>query len=157
MSKIKVYDADALIRREADMSCHTFKKIAVFQGPHGVVVAEQEAVHDKLNTVDDSFRFSLTKIPSPGKMYVVPTAYAEIPVSFILKNAPCEEMEFYDFFSRRNYNPRCESNFRHLCAQLREIGIDIPKEPLSQKLKNADLKAAFTQSTNRAVPTPERC
>ena len=156
MSKIKIYDADAFIRKEAEMACHTFQKVAILEGPHGIVVAEKEAVHDVLNDRDDTFRFDLTKIPSPGHMYLIPSAYVDIPIREILDRAPSVEMEFYDFFSRRNYNPRCENNFRYLCGELRDIGYPIPKEPLTDKLKSAQTRVASAQTHSHTVPAAER-
>jgi len=156
MSKIKVYDVDGWIRKEADMTCHTFKKVAIFQGGNGVVVAESEAVHDLLHSEKDSFRFHLTPIPEPGKIFLVSTAYVDVPVSVIRENAACEEMDFYEFFSRRNYNPRCESNFRYLCNQLKDIGYEIPREPLADKLRNADGRACAAQN-QRSTPAQARC
>lgn len=137
MSKIKIYDADAYIRDSVAMTCHSFGQVAIFEGPRGVVVAERDAVLDRFQSVEDPFSFMLTKIPEPGKMYIMPTHRADIPVKDIMDKAPSQEMEFYDFFSRRNYNLRCENNFRFLCDNLRDIGIEIPKEPLSMKVQQA--------------------
>ena len=138
MSAIKIYDADRYFREEGEMTCHTFGKIAIFEGSRGVVVAEKEAVHDVLDSLDDEFRFHLTNIPPSGSIYLLPTAYADIPIRDIYENAPSEEMDFYDFFSRRNYNSRCVSNFNYLCKHLWDIGYEIPKEPLNAKIKNVE-------------------
>lgn len=156
MSKIKIYDADAFIRKEANMACHTFGQVAVFQGPKGVIVAEEEAVHDMFQSIEDAFSFHLTKIPSPGKRMLIPTHSADIPVKEIMNHAPSKEVDFYDFFSRRNYNPRTQNNFRYLCGHLREIGYEIPKEPLSQKVQAASAKAAAGKANTRLAPAQER-
>ncbi len=156
MSTIKIYDADTFFRKEGEMACHKFGKIAIFEGTNGVVVAEEEAVHDVLNTLDDEFRFHLTKIPSPGSIYLLPTAYADVPIREVYENAPTEEMDFYDFFSRRNYNSRCISNFSYLCKHLRDIGYEIPKEPLNEKVKAAEERYSSAGSTTSSEPEYKR-
>lgn len=156
MGNIKIYDADAFIRNELEMCCHRFEKVAILEGSHGVVIAEHEAVHDVLNTLEDTFRFDLTKIPPPGTLYVMPSAYIDVPVSMIKENAPQEEMDFYDFFSRRNYNPRCESNFRHLCKHLQDIGYEIPKESLKAKVQSANAVASEKGGNPKSSPIRER-
>jgi len=156
MDKIKIYDVDAFVREKANMACHTFGQVAIFEGPKGVVVAEKEAVHDKLQTLDDTFQFSLTKIPRKGSIYLVPSAYADIKVRDIMENAPSKEMGFYDFFSRRNYNPRCQNNFRYMCSHLREIGFEIPKEPLSAKVMQAESRKGSASAVISRRQTPER-
>ena len=156
MSKITIYDADAYMRRDHNMACHTFGQVAVFQGPLGVVVAEREAVHDVLASVDDDFTFSLTKIPPAGSIYLLPTHQADIPVSYLMEKAPRKAVDFYDFFSRRNYNPRCENNFRSLCKDLQEIGFEIPKESLLSKLQQAEAKAVTVPAHGRVPRETER-
>jgi len=154
MSKIKIYNTDEFIRNEFNMACHTFGEVAIFEGKNGVVVAEKEAVHDMFDSLNESFNFDLTKIPAPGKMYILPTHSADIPISMIKEKAPNKEIEFYDFFSKRNYNPRCQNNFKFLCENLREIEYEIPKEPLFSKIMNATEKANSQIKHNR--PAPER-
>ena len=156
MSKIKIYDADAYIRDKVAMTCHSFGQVAIFEGPRGVVVAEQEAVLDRFKSVEDPFSFMITKIPEPGKMYLKPTHCADIPVKTIMDEAPSKEMEFYDFFSRRNYNLRCENNFRYLCDNLKDIGVEIPKEPLSMKVQQAAGRTASAHHGQQIAPSYER-
>ena len=156
MGNIRIYDADTFMRQELEMCCFRFEKVAILEGPHGVVIAEHEGVHDVLHSLADSFRFDLTKIPPPGTLYVMPSAYTDVPVSEIKDHAPSEEMDFYDFFSRRNYNPRCEANFRYLCKHLREIGFEIPKESLKAQVQNAGTKVIKNKGEHNPIPPQER-
>lgn len=141
VKKIKVYDMDALFK-EADMAPFRYNKVAIFEGPRGVIVAEHEAVHMRENLVTDSIVLPATKIPEPGHFAILPTHEATLQICELME-APYTEMTIEEFFDRRNYNPRCQSNYANLMGHLREIGFDLhgyfptQQTTLDDKIKSA--------------------
>lgn len=142
MEKIKVYDVDAFMKEDINMSAFHYAKAAIFKGPNGVIFAEHEAIHQVENLITDSIMLDLTPISQPGKRYIMPTHQAAVPLKEIEEKAPCKEMTMEEFFDRKDYNWRCRQNFSTLLASMREIGLE-PKEylmektPLDKQINNA--------------------
>lgn len=124
VKKIKVYDLDAFLRRELNLQSFRYEKAAIFEGPHGVVLAEEEAVHKRVNAISDTVKLGANDIAAPGTLWIAPS-YEVTATIEELKTAPYVEMTMEEFFRRRNYNPRCENNYRALMNSLRDIGFDL--------------------------------
>ena len=103
--KMRVYDLDAYLRKECGLEAFRYQKVAVFEGTRGVVVAEQEAVHKRVNVLSDTVQIEANKPAAPGTIWIMPSYLVTIPVQEI-KDAPFEEMTMSAFFHRRDYNPR---------------------------------------------------
>lgn len=153
VKKIKVYDMDALFK-EADMLPFRYNKVAIFEGPKGVIVAEHEAVHMMENLVTDSIVLPATKIPEPGRIPLFPTHEATLQISELM-TAPYTEMTIEEFFDRRSYNPRCQDNYASLMGHLREIGFDLHGYfPTRQTTLDDKIKSA-TQRTGSKSAEPK--
>ena len=126
MKKIKVYDIDALIGElYPDYKAFRYEKATIFEGPQGIVFAEQEAVHVRENLITDSVKIPLCQRPPEGYISLAPTADLTITLDEIVAGAPHEEMTIEEFFVRRDYNPRCQQNYATLMSSLRSIGFDL--------------------------------
>lgn len=126
MKKIKVYDIDAFVAQEhPEYEAFRYKKAAIFEGPRGVVFAEEEAVHQKENTLTDSVVVPLAKRTDENHVAIFATADMTVSLDELIEKAPYEEMSMEEFFARRDYNPRCQNNYATLMDSLRKIGFDL--------------------------------
>jgi len=146
LKSIKVYDLDAFVQKEQEMEAFRYNQVAVFEGKKGIVVAESEAVHQLAKNLSDTVDIPVNKLPEPGKIWLIANYLCTISIDEIIK-APCQERLFTEFFNRRDYNPRCQSNFRTLLHSLCSIDFDLSDyylqtEPLSQKLHAASTRAS---------------
>lgn len=158
VKKIKVYDLDAFLRKELELESFRYEKAAIFEGPYGVVLAEHEAVHKRVNAVTDTVQLEANKIAEPGTMWIAPSYVVSATIDE-LKTAPYEEMTMEEFFDRRNYNPRCENNYMYLMESLRGIGFDLHGYfPTEQVKPLADrIQAAEAQRNHAPQPSaPQR-
>lgn len=152
MNKFKVYDMDAFIGKYyPDYEAFRYKKAAIFEGKHGVVFAEEEAVHQREQKLTDSVVVPLchkTK-KKDGHITMAIMASGKMTVSLdeIVAKAPYEEMTMDEFFVRRDYNLRCQDNYDILMDTLRDIGFDLRgyfegkttvATQLSERLENYD-------------------
>lgn len=124
LKKIKVYDLNTYFQKELEVESFRYEKVAIFEGPKGVVVAEHEAVHMLENALSDTIVLPVNPISEPGRIWLVPTMELRTKIEE-LQDAPFTEMTMDEFFDRRNYNPRCQSNYRTLMNHLRDIGFDL--------------------------------
>lgn len=130
MNKIKIYDLNAFIGQHySEYEAFRYKKAAIFEGPHGVVFSEEEAVHQRANRITDSVVVPLCQKAEEkdGHITMAIRASAEMTVSLdeIVSKAPYEEKTMEEFFARRDYNPRCQDNYAILMNSLRNIGFDL--------------------------------
>lgn len=143
--KIKVYDLDAFFKSEFEVEAFRYKQIAIFEGKRGVVLAEHEAVHKKEFALTDTVEMPVNPIPEPGKMWMAATMVVQARIEELMQ-APCTEMTMEEFFDRRDYNPRCQSNYRGLMNSLQEIEFDlhgyfsVEKPSLSDQIRTAAAK-----------------
>ena len=156
---IKIYDLDALLFQECGLKAFRYQKVAVFEGPRGVVVAEEEAVHKRVNVLSDTVTISANLPAAPGTIPILPTHEVTLSVQEI-KDAPFQEMSMSAFFHRRNYNPRCQDNWRTLLSSLCDIGFDLSgylpdRKPLVQTITQAEAKKTPAQSVPREARLPE--
>lgn len=157
---LKVYDLDALFRKELNLEAFRYRKVAVFEGTYGVVVAEEEAVHKRVNVPTDTIRIDANRPSPPGTMAIMPTVYVTLSVNEI-KDAPFTDMTMSEFFSRRDYNPRCSTNWRTLLSSLTDIGFDLTgylpeKLPLKETIQRAESLRMPPHVHDQAPPVPER-
>lgn len=152
MNKIKVYDINAFIGQYyPEYEAFRYKKAAIFEGPRGVVFAEEEAVHQRENKITDSVVVPLChkREEKDGHITMAIMASAEMTVSLdeIVAKAPYEEKTMEEFFARRDYNSRCQDNYATLMNSLRDIGFELKgyfeektphTEQLIEKLEDID-------------------
>lgn len=148
MKKIRVYDMDALIQKEhPEYEAFRYKKVAIFEGPRGVILAEHEAAHQRENLITDSVVIPLNKVPPKGHIALMASADLRISLDEIVSKAPYFECSIEEFFDRRNYNPRCQSNYSLLMSNLRNIGFDLHgyfEEPsIEEQIANAQVKQSL--------------
>lgn len=125
METIKIYDVNALLLEEENLEAFQYKKVAIFEGLYGVVVADYEAVHMAENLVTDSVSID-ANTPTDGKhIAILPNRRCFVIIKDILEKAPYEEMIMTEFFTRRNYNSRCRGNWTILINSLKDIGFDL--------------------------------
>ena len=157
---IRIYDLDALFRKELDLEAFRYRQVAVFEGKTGVVVAEEEAVHKRVNVASDTIQVPANKPTPAGHLTIMPMAYVTLSVEEI-KEAPQKEMLMSEFFSRRNYNPRCQTNWSILLSTLREIGFDYSelfpdRAPLQATINRAESLRLPSKTRGNIPPVPER-
>jgi len=129
------------------MEAFRYQQVAIFEGKTGVVVAEHECVHKRVNQLSDTIEIPANKLPDPGHIWIIANYLCTISVDEILR-APYQEMLFTDFFSRRDYNPRCQDNYQTLLRSLQAIEFDLTGYlPVKQSLSNQIQAAA--QHTER--------
>ena len=150
--KIKIYDLDAMLHRDYQMEAFNYKQVAIFEGKNGIVVAEHEAVHQILESMDDIFEFGANQFPEPGHAWIIANFLASYSADELMK-APCKEMSMLEFFDRRTYNPRCMDNWKALLSSLQNIGFDLDgylpeKKSLDQQMAKAD---ANKSKSNAAI------
>ncbi len=127
MKKIKVYDIDAFVRNEVGPQYQAlfYDKAAIFEGDRGVVFAESEAVHQRKLVLTDSVEVPCCLRPEKGRLAVFATHTLRVSFDELIEKAPHEEMGIEEFFTKRNYNPRCIENYETLMSSLRNIGFDL--------------------------------
>ena len=158
--KLKIYDIDALLRQECDKQAFRYHKVAVFEGSHGVVVAEEEAVHQKEAGLQSTIEIPANNIARAGHTWLMPSYLVNIAVSDV-KSASFTEMTMEEFFRRRNYNPRCQANWRILLSSLDSIGFDyreyLPVKPhLDKTIQSAEGKKEVTPADDKESICPSR-
>lgn len=156
MKKIKIYDLAALFEKEGvlfegeKLEPYCFKKIAVFEGNRGVIVAEHEAVQLLENTIKDTVMIPANPPSSPGMIWAIAKYEVEVPIEELMQ-APYEEKTMEEFFDRRSYNPRCQQNFAALLKNLDEIEFDLrgyfPEKHASLKSQICSASAKTNQQT----------
>ena len=157
---MKIYDIDALLRQECDKQAFRYHKVAVFEGRHGVVVAEEEAVHQKEAGLQSTIEIPANDIARPGRTWLMPSYLVTITISDI-KEAPFTEMTMEEFFRRRNYNPRCQTNWRVLMSSLDSIGFDYReylsvKPDLDKTIQSAEDKKEVAPADDKEPFCPTR-
>lgn len=131
---VKVYDIDALVDKEINADSeekyqpHTLHKAAIITKKDGTgCVVDYEAVGSSFDSIDDDITVSLSPKTEDenGKrsIYAMPTAQVKVKVSDLLK-APSQEMKVKDFFTKHNYNDRCEQNFNYVIPYLNEGNVN---------------------------------
>ena len=161
VKKIRVYDMEALLAKE-NLEPFRYNKVAVFEGSRGVIVAEQEAVHQMENRITDSIVIPANNPSSPGRTWLLPEYEVTISIDELM-TAPYTEMTMEEFFSRRNYNPRCQGNYTNLMSHLHQIGFDFhsyftnEKPALADRISSAGecRDVPFSQERSGEI-TPER-
>ena len=139
--KLKIYDLNALLKDECNLEPMRYQKVAVFEGKTGILVAEEEAVYQAVCQLSDSICIGANKPARPGKAWVLPAFEVTLPIA-IVKTAPYTEMTMESFFTRRDYNPRCQENWKTLLSALSDIGFDLDgylpeKGALHEKIADA--------------------
>lgn len=156
MVKIKVYDVNEFVKKNyPEYEAFRYEKAAIFEGANGVVFAEREAVHKRENLLTDSVQIPLCKKASEGHIAIMASAELTVSLAELVAGAPCEEMNMEDFFTRRNYNPRCQENYAILLNSLRSIGLD-PRSFLDNSHEQVSVDAAIDKANelkgNQSMP-----
>ena len=143
MKKIKVYDIDAFVRSNYESyAAFRYEKAAIFEGKNGVVFAEHEAVHQRENLITDSVTIPLCHRPPEGHIAIMASTELKVSLDEIIADAPYKEMSIEEFFDRRDYNPRCQSNYATLMKSLRDIQFDlhgyfVDSQSVDEKIQSA--------------------
>lgn len=158
--KLKIYDLDALLRAECGKQAFRYRKVAVFEGKKGVVVAEEEGVHQRGEDLSSTIDIEANNIARPGNTWIMPSYIISVQISDV-KEAPFTEMTMEAFFKRRDYNPRCQSNWRDLLSSLDAIGFDLEKylserQGLDEKIQSANIQAGERDAVCISSHEPER-
>lgn len=125
MKKIKIYDVNALLLKEDNLEAFRYKKVAIFEGTYGIIVAEKEAVHQVENMITDSISIEANTPADEKHIAIMPNRRCFIIIKNILEKAAFEEMEMSQFFSGSMYNSRCRQNWAKLMESLNEIEFDL--------------------------------
>lgn len=121
---IDVYDIDAWVAAETDgqFESHDYRGgAAILIRPDGSgCILDYEAVGYEFKSVNDIAKIGIHEIKKPdenGTFYIsmIATHRLEAPYSEIMDNAPVTQMTVNDFFTKRNYNSRCQRNFAEIC------------------------------------------
>ena len=117
---INVYDVDAFIGAETDgeFESHDFgggAAIIVRRDGSGCMV-DYEAVGTEFLDVNDSVKIGIHKVSNWDEngrktISIIATHYVKCTYREIMENAPVKQMTVDQFFTKRNYNSRCASNF----------------------------------------------
>lgn len=120
---IDVYDIDAFVSAETDgqFESHDFSGgAAILIRPDGSgCILDFEAVGWEFKNVDEETEIGIHKMPEQHEGYrtisIIATHYLTCTYKEIMDNAPVKQMTVNEFFSKRNYNSRCQSNFAEIC------------------------------------------
>ena len=114
--KINVYDIAKFVEDDTDGKYVPFdydgSGAAILIKPDGTgCIVDFEAIGESFNSVNDTVVLRLNDVPDDGKFYIMPQYETEVSIKEILDKAPKKTMTVDDFFTKRNYNPRCIRNF----------------------------------------------
>ena len=120
---IDVYDLDAWINAETDgqFESHDFSGgAAILIRPDGSgCILDYEAVGFEFSSIDEEIQIGIHKMPEKHEGYtsisIIATHRIECTCREIIDNAPVKQMTVDEFFTKRNYNSRCERNFAEIC------------------------------------------
>lgn len=121
---IDVYDLDAWIASETDgqFESHDYHGgAAILIRPDGSgCMLDFEAVGYEFRSIDDTTEIGIHKISKPDEngnfsISIIATHMIKCTYREIMDNAPVTQMTVDEFFSKRNYNSRCQSNFAEIC------------------------------------------
>lgn len=117
---IDVYDLDAFISEETDgqFESHDFNggaAILIRRDGSGCMV-DYEAVGYEFRSVDDEVDIGIHEISTPDEngtftISLIATHIVRCTYREIMEKAPVTQMTVNEFFTKRNYNTRCMSNF----------------------------------------------
>lgn len=117
---IDVYDIEAFVDAETDGQFEAFDfrgGAAILIKPDGSgCMVDFEAVGYDFKSIDDSIELGICKHPEKHEGYttisIIPTHCIDCTYRDIMDNAPVQEMTVGEFFTKKNYNSRCASNFK---------------------------------------------
>ena len=113
--KVYVYDISKFIADDTDgkyIPFHYDGGAAIIVKPNGTgCIVDYEAIGESFDSVNDEVVIELNDVPEKGKFFIMPQYEARVPVKEILDKAPKKTMTVDEFFTKRNYNPRCIQNF----------------------------------------------
>ena len=120
---IDVYDVNAFVSAETEgqFESHDFSTgaaILIRKDGSGCML-DFEAVGYEFNDIGDTIKLGIHKMPEKHEGYttisVIATHYIECTYKEIMDGAPVKQMTVDEFFTKRNYNSRCQSNFAEIC------------------------------------------
>lgn len=120
---IDVYDIDAFVSAETDgqFESHDFMGGAaiLLRSDGSGCILDFEAVGWEFQSVDEETEIGIHKMPEKHDGYTTISIIATHSITCtyreIMDNAPVKQMTVDEFFSKRNYNSRCQSNFAEIC------------------------------------------
>lgn len=123
---INVYDVDAFVSAETDgeFESHDFSggaAIIVRADGEGCML-DYEAVGTAFNAITDTVKIGIHKIPEQHEGYrtisIIATHYIKCTYKEIIDEAPVKQMTVGEFFTKKNYNSRCQDNFANIVEYL---------------------------------------
>jgi len=121
---IDIYDLDAWIASETDgqFESHDFMGGAaiLLRSDGSGCMLDFEAVGYEFRSIDDTAEIGIHKISTPDEngnfsISIIATHMIKCTYREIIENAPVKQMTVDEFFTKRNYNSRCQSNFAEIC------------------------------------------
>lgn len=120
---INVYDIDAFVSDATDgqYESHDFRGGAaiLLKSDGSGCILDFEAVGYEFNSIDEDLEIGIHKIPTTDKegyitVSVIATHYITCTYREIIDEAPVKQMTVDEFFTKRNYNSRCQRNFAEI-------------------------------------------
>ena len=125
MKKLKIYNVNELLLKENGIEAFRYKKVAIFESRHGIVIADEEAVHKCENLVTDSIAIEANTPAGENRVTVMPNRICFVIIKEILEKARYEEMTIEEFYNRKEYNSRFQRNWAILMDSLKNIEFDL--------------------------------
>ena len=121
MKKVTVYDINSTILKDSKGEYNTLpKKFAILEGPKGIVVTDDEAVHRVLKSDEEKIPFNLYKTLSEG-FSLIPDKKVETSIKSIKENCISEEAELSKYV--RFFGTRIKCNYAILLKSIKKIGL----------------------------------
>jgi len=131
MKQVKVYNVAKFIEDNCDdrnlTAYGTDASWAILEGPDGILVVDNEAVHYKFGSGVDQCEIDCCK--NDGGMYMMPSCTATVYVAAVMSEAETH-MEPLGSFVRR-FGSRIEHNYDLLLQSIKGIGLnpqDYPRD-----------------------------
>lgn len=127
---IDVYDIAAFVASETDGEYETFDfsegAAILLQNDGSGCILDYEAVGWEFKNIDEETDIGINPILEQDKegytkIYVVPTYRLTCTYREIIEGAPVKQMTVNEFFTKRNYNSRCASNFAEIVPFLKDM------------------------------------
>lgn len=138
--KVNVYDIDKFVFDETNGEYITFyyrEGAAIILKKDGTgCIVDYEAVGESFDSVNDEITIAVNKIDKnsykKNSVFIVPSHDLKVTVAEIMDSAPVKSMTVDEFFTKRNYNSRCENNF----SEVEEYLTESVREPFNRKRVN---------------------
>lgn len=140
--KVNVYDIDKFVSDETNGEYIAFEyrhgAAILFKKDGTGCIVDYEAVGESFDSINDEVTIGVNKIDKNSNnkkpVFIVPSHNIKATVSEILDSAPVKSMTVDEFFTKRNYNSRCYSNFSDIKEYLTENRKSFKKKRVSEDI-----------------------